>query len=152
VINSLNLLSILRVVYLKQIWWGFIPRLHCDAMIGCPERDYSVIKWAWSETHLHTLFGKMTFGELTFGDLTFGELTFGEMTFGEVLGNQKQQLFFFAILYMIRCLTGSQWNKSRRVGMICSFQRAPVTTRAAACSTECNFLITPSLTPKRMAL
>jgi len=24
-------------------------------MIGCPERDYSVIKWAWSKTHLHAL-------------------------------------------------------------------------------------------------
>jgi len=51
-------------------------------MIGCPELDYSVKKWAWSETHLHALFGDMTFAELT-----FGEMAFGNLTFGEVLGN-----------------------------------------------------------------
>jgi len=47
---------LLRLVYLKQMWWGFVRSYHCDVITArCPERDYSVIKWAWSKTHLHAL-------------------------------------------------------------------------------------------------
>jgi len=51
-----------------------------------------------------------------------------------------------------RCRTGNQCSVSRRVGVMCSFQRTPVTRRAAACNTDCNFRMTPSLTITRMAL
>jgi len=54
---------------------------------------------------------------------------------------QTQLKAIVAILYVIRWLTGSQKSTSPRVGVICSFQRTPVTRRAAASSTDWNFLI-----------
>jgi hypothetical protein len=48
-----------------------------------------------------------------------------------------------AILHLIRCLTGYQRGTSQRISVIRSFLRTPVTWRAAACSTDCHFLITP---------